>query len=81
MYRILTCSFIFYIPATRHLHESCDDSSSCKNSECKGTDRKRSCQCLRGALNGQIECLKGILGNINLKNEIKSAQHSTINLH
>ena len=23
----------------------------------------------------------GILGNINLKNEIKSAQHSTINLH
>nr|XP_022301332.1 tenascin-like isoform X2 [Crassostrea virginica] len=48
---------------TRHLHESCDDSSSCKNSECKGTDRNRSCQCgiSHRALNGQIECLKSNL--------------------
>nr|XP_022297578.1 tenascin-like isoform X2 [Crassostrea virginica] len=50
---------------TRHLYESCDDSSSCKNSECRGTDRNRSCQCPSGmrhtALNGQIECLKSNL--------------------
>ncbi|XP_078309665.1 uncharacterized protein LOC111106968 isoform X2 [Crassostrea virginica] len=50
---------------TRHLYETCDDSSSCKNSECRGTDRNRSCQCPRGmshtASNGQIECLKSNL--------------------
>ena len=62
IYFILTGQFIFFIPATRHLHESCDDSSSCKNSVCRGTYRNRSCHCLLGmrhtALNGQIECLK-----------------------